>query len=169
MERTTLGPRGGSSGGGGSEPPVSGSTSDTSTTTSSVSAPTTSSGSLTLPGELAKHSDSNMGGHRGGLVHHVSHYHPAHKGAIAHEDVGGRDGAHVPDGTLVTGHNGELSAAQRKKLPKKDFALGAGRYPIPNKSHARNALARVSQYGTSSEKAKVRAAVHRKFPDIGKE
>jgi hypothetical protein len=29
-------------------------------------------------------------------------------------------------------------------------------------------LARVSQYGTSAQKAEVRAKVHRKFPGIGK-
>ena len=62
-------------------------------------------------------------------------------------------------------------------MPKSDFALpgkgegpkgaGAGSYPIPDASHARNALARVSQHGSSEEKAKVRAKVHAKFPGIG--
>lgn len=61
----------------------------------------------------------------------------------------------------------KLTAKARNALPKKDFALGGGRYPIEDKSHARNALARVSQHGSSSEKAKVRAAVHRKYPGIG--
>jgi hypothetical protein len=71
-----------------------------------------------------------------------------------------------------------LTTAARKKLPSKSFALpgkgkgpsgkGAGSYPIPDKSHARNALSRVSQHGTSSEKATVRAKVHAKFPNIGK-
>lgn len=75
-------------------------------------------------------------------------------------------------------HKGHLTAAGRKHLPKSDFALpgkgegpqgkGAGSYPIPDASHARNALARVSQHGSPEEKAKVRAAVHRKFPGIGK-
>ena len=41
------------------------------------------------------------------------------------------------------------------------------RYPIPDASHARNALARVSGNGTPEEKAKVRAAVHSRFPEIG--
>lgn len=73
---------------------------------------------------------------------------------------------------------GKLTAAGRKALPSKDFALpgkgkgpegkGAGSYPIPDASHARNALARVSQHGSSEEKAKVRAKVHAKFPGIGK-
>ena len=63
---------------------------------------------------------------------------------------------------------GHLTAAQRHKLPAKDFALSGERYPIEDKNHARNALARVSQHGTSEEKARVRAAVHRKYPEIGK-
>jgi len=71
-----------------------------------------------------------------------------------------------------------LSYKKRGSLPKKDFAIpskkangnkaGKGAYPIEDKAHARNALARVSQFGSAAEKAKVRAAVHRKFPGIGK-
>ena len=48
-----------------------------------------------------------------------------------------------------------------------DHALPGRRYPIADASHARNALARVSQFGTASEKARVRGAAHRKFPAIG--
>lgn len=62
----------------------------------------------------------------------------------------------------------KLTTRERKNLPKQDFALSGGRYPIEDKSHARNALARVSQHGTPAEKAEVRAKVHRKYPDIGK-
>lgn len=67
-----------------------------------------------------------------------------------------------------------LTYKQRSKMKKSSFALpgkrhkGKGGYPIPDKSHARNALARVSAYGTPAEKAEVRAKVHRKFPNIGK-
>lgn len=71
----------------------------------------------------------------------------------------------------------KLSAAARSKLPAKSFALpgkgegpqgkGSGSYPIPDKSHARNALSRVAQHGSASEKAAVRAKVRAKFPDIG--
>jgi uncharacterized protein DUF6582 len=57
----------------------------------------------------------------------------------------------------------------RKKLGKKSFALpGKRKYPIPDKAHARNALARVAQHGTKEEQKKVRAAVRKKFPSIGK-
>jgi hypothetical protein len=67
-----------------------------------------------------------------------------------------------------------LSYQQRKNMAKSEFAVpskregGKGGYPIPDKAHARNALARVSQFGSSSEKAQVRAKVHRKFPSVGK-
>lgn len=66
-----------------------------------------------------------------------------------------------------------LSYGERKALPKQDFALpgkrqgGKGGYPIPDKAHARNALARVAQYGTSAQKAEVRAKVRSKYPSIG--
>jgi hypothetical protein len=73
-----------------------------------------------------------------------------------------------------------LTTKQRKKMPRKTFALppkrkGAnktpstqkGRYPIPDAAHARNALARVSQHGTPEEKKAVRAKVAKKFPNIG--
>ena len=72
---------------------------------------------------------------------------------------------------------GHLTASARQSMPKSDFALpgkgegpkgaGAGSYPIPDASHARNALARVAQHGSSEEKAKVREKVHAKFPGIG--
>jgi hypothetical protein len=73
----------------------------------------------------------------------------------------------------------ELSAAQRKKIPTSNFAIPSraktakgkaksGNYPIQDRSHAGNALARVAQHGTSAEKAQVRAAVKKKYPDMGK-
>lgn len=60
-----------------------------------------------------------------------------------------------------------LTTAERKEIPSRDFALAGGRYPIEDASHARNALARVSQFGTDAEKAKVRRKVHEKYPSIG--
>ena len=59
--------------------------------------------------------------------------------------------------------------AERKKLSKISFALpGKRKYPIPDKAHARNALARVAQNGTPAEQKKVKAAVKKRFPSIGK-
>jgi hypothetical protein len=61
---------------------------------------------------------------------------------------------------------GVLDANARAHIKKDNFALPGGRYPIEDASHARNALARVSQNGSSNEKKRVRAAVHRKYPSI---
>lgn len=70
----------------------------------------------------------------------------------------------------------KLNAAARKKLKSSDFAIPAkagspkakaksGNYPIEDRSHAANALARSSG---KPEAAKVRAAVAKKYPDMGK-
>jgi hypothetical protein len=62
----------------------------------------------------------------------------------------------------------KLTYKERKKLPKGSFVYpGERKYPISDKAHARNALARVSAHGSEAEKKRVRAAVHRKYPDIG--
>jgi hypothetical protein len=61
-----------------------------------------------------------------------------------------------------------LSTRQRKALPASTFALPGRRYPIPDRSHAQNALARVSQHGTPAEKAVVRRKVQAKYPGMGK-
>lgn len=70
----------------------------------------------------------------------------------------------------------KITYRERKALPKKEFAIpskktaenpaGKGAYPIDTKNRARNALARVAQHGSSSEKAEVRRKVHEKFPSI---
>lgn len=89
----------------------------------------------------------------------------------------GRDKYNANDSTTHGAkRGGKLTAHDRQKMPSKEFALpgkgegpggkGSGSYPIPDLAHGRNALARVSQHGSPEEKAKVRAAVHRKFPDI---
>jgi len=62
-----------------------------------------------------------------------------------------------------------LTYKKRKTLTKKVFAIpGRRTYPIHDIAHARNALVRVSQFGSPEEKAKVREAVHKKYPGIGK-
>lgn len=90
-------------------------------------------------------------------------------------DGGGDDSEDDRGGGYKRG--GRLSTGERDKLPRTDFALpgkgegpagkGSGSYPIPDASHARAALSRVSANGAPGEKAKVRRAVHRKFPEIG--
>ena len=60
----------------------------------------------------------------------------------------------------------KLTTATRKKIPTSEFALLGRRYPIEDKAHARNALARVSQDGTPAEKATVRRKIGRLFPGL---
>ena len=63
----------------------------------------------------------------------------------------------------------KMTGKQRKNLPSSAFAVpGKRKYPIQDKAHARNALARVAQNGSPAQKATVRAAVKRKYPSIGK-
>lgn len=63
----------------------------------------------------------------------------------------------------------KLTAKKRNALPDKSFAGPDRSYPISDRKHGANALARVSQFGTSELKARVRAAVHRKYPSLGKD
>ncbi len=62
----------------------------------------------------------------------------------------------------------KLTTKARKAIKGSNFALPGRRYPVEDRSHAANALARVSQFGTPSEKARVRAKVHAKYPNMGK-
>jgi hypothetical protein len=58
---------------------------------------------------------------------------------------------------------------KRSKMKVTSFAIpGKKKYPIFDKSHARNALARVSQHGTPAEKKRVRAAVTKRYPSLKK-
>lgn len=60
-----------------------------------------------------------------------------------------------------------LTRKERNRLPDSDFAIPELRkYPIENPAHARNALARVAQFGTQEEKQRVREAVHKRYPKI---
>ena len=61
-----------------------------------------------------------------------------------------------------------LTTKARKALPHSVFAIPEREaYPIHNRSHAANALARVSQFGNEREKMRVRAAVKRRYPTMG--
>jgi hypothetical protein len=57
---------------------------------------------------------------------------------------------------------------KRSKLPKSDFAVPSKRkFPIPDISHARNALARAGQ-SNDVDASTVRSAVYAKFPSLKK-
>lgn len=63
----------------------------------------------------------------------------------------------------------KLTSEERKDLKSSTFAdPGERKYPIPDRSHAQNALARVSQFGSPEERAKVRRKVHEKYPNMGR-
>lgn len=61
-----------------------------------------------------------------------------------------------------------LTAAQRKALPKSDFAVpskapGPGSYPMPDKAHARNAKARAAANASPSMQKKIDAKANKKL------
>ena len=61
----------------------------------------------------------------------------------------------------------KLTARTGNNLRSSDFVFPKERrYPIEDLAHARNALARVAQSGSSSEQEKVRAAVFRRYPEL---
>ena len=60
----------------------------------------------------------------------------------------------------------KLSSKARNALPGSVFAGPDRSYPIPDASHGRNALARAAQHASPALKAKIRAKVHKKFPEI---
>jgi hypothetical protein len=70
----------------------------------------------------------------------------------------------------------DLSAAERRALPNKDFVFPGkgegpegkqrGAYPINDKKHARAALAMAAAHASPEKEAKVKAAVKKKYPEI---
>jgi hypothetical protein len=60
---------------------------------------------------------------------------------------------------------GKLTPRGRKRMKAKQFALPGKRFPIPDASHARNALARAAVL-PPAERQKVRRKVKARFPSI---
>lgn len=60
----------------------------------------------------------------------------------------------------------KLTTSGRDKIAPKNFAGPNKSYPIEDKSHARNALSRVSANGSPAVKAEVKAKVAEKYPSI---
>lgn len=55
-----------------------------------------------------------------------------------------------------------LTTKQRKKIPSKEFGLpGSRAYPMPDKTHARNAKARAAQFASPAERKKIDAKADR--------
>jgi len=67
-----------------------------------------------------------------------------------------------------------LSSSARKKLPAEEFVFPKTRsYPIEDRAHARAALqaaggARSGKPASAAKRAKIKAAVRRKYPEMGK-
>ena len=69
-----------------------------------------------------------------------------------------------------------ITAKQRQKLPRSDFALpgkgkgkegkGPGSYPIDTPARARNALARGAQHAGSKQLGEIKRKVKAKYPGI---
>ena len=61
----------------------------------------------------------------------------------------------------------KLNAAKRNKLKAGSFALpGKRAYPIPDASHARNALSRAAHNASPAEQATIKRKVKARFPAI---
>lgn len=60
----------------------------------------------------------------------------------------------------------KLTSTARKNMAGSEFALPDRRYPIPDASHARNALARAAGNAAPSEQLAIQKKVKRKFPKI---
>jgi hypothetical protein len=58
-----------------------------------------------------------------------------------------------------------LTSRGRKRMKARQFALPGKRFPIPDASHARNALARAAAL-PPAERQKVRRKVKARFPSI---
>jgi hypothetical protein len=64
-------------------------------------------------------------------------------------------------------HEKKLTTKMRKRLADKSFVFSDERkYPIHDRKHGSNALARVKQFGTPEEKEKVKKAVCKKYKDF---
>lgn len=63
----------------------------------------------------------------------------------------------------------KLTAQTRNALPDSAFAGPDRSYPDYDRGHAQAALGRVQEFGTKALKERVTAAVHRKYPDMGKD
>lgn len=63
----------------------------------------------------------------------------------------------------------ELTSRGRNQISGKNFVFEKERrYPIHDISHARNALARVAQHGSSAEQAEVKREVYNRYPSLRK-
>jgi hypothetical protein len=129
--------------------------------------------------ERVDHSHSHNhseGNHKHGHVHSpgvaehraldsgVPHNHN-HTEDQADSIVGDDDGPDAPKAADI--EKAKLKSKERDALQDSDFALPDSReYPIQDESHARAALSMLHN-ASPEQQTKIKAAVHRKYPDIG--
>lgn len=63
----------------------------------------------------------------------------------------------------------KLTTKRRNALPTSAFAGPDRSYPISDSNHARNALARASQHASPELRAKIKAKVRARYPNIAVE
>lgn len=82
--------------------------------------------------------------------------------------AGGNSMPNSNHGVAIRGEaSGKLTHGERQELPTSAFAIPETRdYPIEDISHARNALARVSAYGSPDEKYRIKQAVYARYPQL---
>lgn len=60
----------------------------------------------------------------------------------------------------------KLTTSGRKQLPNSAFALPGRRFPVEDRAHARNALARAAANASPAEQKTIKAKVASRFPGI---
>lgn len=105
----------------------------------------------------------------------IGQLYPPHRSNFGYGGAGVAMGAEGLGKTGSAKTAAELTEAGRDRIKAKNFAVpskrsdtGEGKYPIHDESHAKNALTRVDQHGTPSEKAQVYAAVAKKYPGLAR-
>lgn len=72
----------------------------------------------------------------------------------------------MPDWRMPT-RMARLTYHQRQALPDSAFAIPETReYPIEDRPHARDALSRVSAYGSPWQRRRVRSQVRKRYPSM---
>lgn len=69
--------------------------------------------------------------------------------------------------TMARARSPKMTAAKRRSLRLSQFAIPERRaYPVDTRGRGANALSRVAQHGSDSEKARVRAKVCKRYPSL---
>lgn len=87
---------------------------------------------------------------------------PAGQALAVYEQLGG---GYKTSADLTAGSRDQVKPANFA-VPARSSDTGEAKYPVHDKQHAANALARVEQHGTMTEQQRVYAAIAKKFPGL---